>query len=274
MIGLVQFSAERKTVYGALRESVKPDVATAIESLIDQAPNAELSRVNALAFAVRHNLNEEDVIAGFLARVPPRIVRPGVEYSLSRLRRCSEHWQTLKRRIRTNTVVRFARVVTSRLSMKWSKSHLPSVRVCEKSLRMLPTRYRGSSISNRCSGAPALICQTMKSWAKLVDEITLDTIELPPGEKVVLSLELPREFVIIFDPVAHLAHFIDVKGEPTGEQQSLSFVMTNDQAPTGTTQMRPGLVRIFLENRSTRRTFPASGSQATSWSSSCRCRPS
>jgi class 3 adenylate cyclase len=32
--------------------------------------------------------------------------------------------------------------------------------------------------------------------------------------------------------------------------------MTNDQSPTGTTQMRPGPVRIFLENRSIRRTLP------------------
>ena len=69
--------------------------------------------------------------------------------------------------------------------------------------------------------------------ATLVNEITLERVELPAGEKVVLSLQLPKEFVIIFDPVVHLAQFIDVKGEPTREQQSLSFVMTNDHAPTG-----------------------------------------
>ena len=40
-------------------------------------------------------------------------------------------------------------------------------------------------------------------------------IELPPGEKASLSLQLPAEFIIVFDPVTHAAQFIDVKGEPT-----------------------------------------------------------
>jgi Family of unknown function (DUF5939) len=62
----VQSSAEKKAAYRALRESAKPDIASAIEELIDQALDSDLSRVNALAFAARHNLNEEDVIAGFL----------------------------------------------------------------------------------------------------------------------------------------------------------------------------------------------------------------
>ena len=53
-----------------------------------------------------------------------------------------------------------------------------------------------------------------------------------------------------FDPVVHMAQFIDVKGEPTRERQSLAFVMTKDHAPTGTIQLRPGPLRISLENRS------------------------
>ncbi len=62
----MQSSAEKKAAYRALRESAKPDIASAIEELIDQALDSDLSRLNALAFAARHNLNEEDVIAGFL----------------------------------------------------------------------------------------------------------------------------------------------------------------------------------------------------------------
>ena len=37
-------------------------------------------------------------------------------------------------------------------------------------------------------------------------------IELGPGEKAFLSLQLPPEFVIIFDPVTHSTQFIDVQG--------------------------------------------------------------
>ena len=49
----------------------------------------------------------------------------------------------------------------------------------------------------------------------MVDEFMLDHVELAPGEKGVLSVQLPAEFIIIFDPVTHSAQFIDVKGEPT-----------------------------------------------------------
>ena len=71
-----------------------------------------------------------------------------------------------------------------------------------------------------------------------------------------LSLQLPEAFLIIFEPVVHMAQFIDVKGEPTRERQALAFVMTKDHAPTGTLQMRPGPLRIALENRSGSRTLP------------------
>ena len=39
---------------------------SAIEKLIQDGPDRELCRINALAFAAKHQLNEEDVIAAFL----------------------------------------------------------------------------------------------------------------------------------------------------------------------------------------------------------------
>ncbi len=45
-----------------------------------------------------------------------------------------------------------------------------------------------------------------------MDKITLEAVELPPDEKAFVSLQLPAEFVILFEPVTHAAHFIDVKG--------------------------------------------------------------
>src|SRR5258708_7085326 len=47
---------------------------------------------------------------------------------------------------------------------------------------------------------------------QLIEEITLESIELPPGEKALISLHLPSAFVIVFDPVTHSTQFIDVKG--------------------------------------------------------------
>src|SRR5207342_2222535 len=91
----------------------------------------------------------------------------------------------------------------------------------------------------------------------ILEEITIDSIELGPGEKGQISLQLPAEFVIVFEPVTHAAHFIDVKGEPTRERQSITMIFNKIHAPTGTTTMQPGPLRIALENRTDVRTLPS-----------------
>jgi class 3 adenylate cyclase len=88
-------------------------------------------------------------------------------------------------------------------------------------------------------------------------EFTIDSIELTPGGKAVLSVQLPNDFVIVFDPVTHGTQFIDVKGEPTRERQTLTMVFNNVKAPVGTIEMRPGPLRLALENRTDRRVLPA-----------------
>ena len=91
----------------------------------------------------------------------------------------------------------------------------------------------------------------------IAEELTLDTLELPPGEKAQLSLQLPAEFLIVMEPVTHAAQFIDVKGEPTRERQSLSMVFNDVVAPTGTIELRPGPLRLSLENRTGGGVLPA-----------------
>src|SRR5207244_951782 len=95
-----------------------------------------------------------------------------------------------------------------------------------------------------------------KTFSRLAEEVTLEAIELPPGEKAVLSLQLPKQFIIVFEPVTHAAHFIDVQGEPTKERQQLSMVFNRVHAPTGTTVMRPGPLRLTLDNQSDVRVLP------------------
>jgi class 3 adenylate cyclase len=93
-------------------------------------------------------------------------------------------------------------------------------------------------------------------FEQLVEEIVLDQVELPPGEKALLSLQLPAEFVIVMDPVTHGTQFLDVKGEPTRERQNLSVVFDKLRAPTGTVTLRPGPLRLSLENRTDTRLLP------------------
>jgi class 3 adenylate cyclase len=68
---------------------------------------------------------------------------------------------------------------------------------------------------------------------------------------------LPNNFIIVFDPVTHGTQFIDVKGEATRERQTLTVVFNDVKAPVGTIELRPGPLRISLENRTNRRVLPA-----------------
>src|SRR5262249_963532 len=92
--------------------------------------------------------------------------------------------------------------------------------------------------------------------AQLIEEVTLDTIELPPGEKALLSLQLPLGLVFLLDPVTHMTQFLEVKGEPTRERQAVSFVFDKVLAPTETIDLHPGPLRLTLENRTEKRALP------------------
>ena len=62
----MKLSSETENLFTALRKSAKPKPVSAIEKLIEDGPDRDLCRINALAFAARHKLNEEDVLAAFL----------------------------------------------------------------------------------------------------------------------------------------------------------------------------------------------------------------
>ncbi len=96
-----------------------------------------------------------------------------------------------------------------------------------------------------------------EGFEDLMEEITLDSMELPAGEKAQLSLQMPEQFLIVFEPVTHAAHFIDVKGEATKERQNLSLIFNKVHAKTVTTEMRPGPLRLSVENRTDARTLPS-----------------
>src|SRR6476646_2540621 len=62
----MKLPTDTENLFGALRQSAKSNPVSAIEKLIHDAPDRELCRINALAFAARHGLDEDDVLAAFL----------------------------------------------------------------------------------------------------------------------------------------------------------------------------------------------------------------
>jgi class 3 adenylate cyclase len=248
--------SETDALFAVLRQSADADAVTAIERLVRDGLDGDLCRINALDFATRSGLDEERVIAAFLhaARLGLfelswNVLCPGCggvldanatlktvhqsEYSCAL---CAAGYEPS-----LDEMVEVAFTVSPRV--RRIAAHNPHALPVNDYLRQL---YWSSGVD----------LPPDHTLDRLMDDIILDTIELPPGEKAVLSLNLPAEFVIVFDPVTHAAEFIDVKGEPTRERQSLSLVFNKLRAPTGTTEMRPGPLRLSLENRTDVRVLP------------------
>lgn len=252
----MKLPTETENLFSTLRQSAKPKPVSAIEKLIGEAPDRELCRINTLAFAARHGLDEDDMIGAFLhgARLGIfdmswNILCPacgGILDSGATLKtvRQGEYRCVLCARGREPTLDEMVEV-TFTISPRVRKiaAHDPGT---------LPwlEYYRQVFWS---SGVDLPDDETFAKWVK---ETTLDSRELAPGEKVVLSLQLPEGEVDMFDPVLHMSQHLEVKGEGARESQSLSFVMTRDRAPEETVRMRPGPLQLTLENRATVRTLP------------------
>jgi len=246
--------SEAGNLFTLLRQSADPDAAGAIEELVRDAPDHALSRVNVVDFATKAGLEQERTIAAFLhaARLGIfelswNVLCPGcggvldTSTTLKSVNRdeydcamCATGYQpTLDEMVEvTFTVSRRVRRIAA---------HDPYELSFAEYFRQV---FWGSGFD-----VPG-------DFEQVIEEITLDAIELPPGEKALLSLQLPAEFVILMDPVTHGTQFLDVKGEPTRERQNLSLVFDKVRKPTGTTTMRPGPLRLSLENRTETRLLP------------------
>jgi class 3 adenylate cyclase len=252
----MKLSRETEALFTALRESAEPEPVSAIENLIESGPDGALCRINALAFAAERKLDEEDVIAAFL-----HAARLGI-FDLSWNILCPGCGGVLDSGATLKTISQ-ADYSCALCAAAWEPTLDEMVEVTftisprvRKIAAHDPQTLQWIEYFRQVFWSSGVDLPDEDTLVRLIKEITLRTAELPPGEKVEVSLEAPEAFLIVFDPVVHMSQFIDVKGEPTHERQSLAFVMTGDHAPTGTVEMRPGPLRISLENRSSLRTLP------------------
>ena len=247
--------SESEALFGVLRQSADADCVAAIERAVREASDRELCRINALVFAAKNGLDEERAIAAFL-----HAARLGL-FELS--------WNVL--------CPGCGGVLDAGTTLKAINREEYDCGLCASGYKptldeMVEVTF---TVSPRVRRIAAHNPETLPEaeyfrqifWCSGVDlpddldaaltAFTIDSIELPPGEKAVLSVQLPSEFVIVFDPVTHGTQFIDVKGEPTRERQTLSMVFNKAYAPVSTIEMRPGPLRLSLENRSDRRVLPS-----------------
>lgn len=248
--------SEVQALFSVLGQTADPPVVDAIRQLVEDGADRDLNRINALDFSRRTGLGEERVIAGFL--------------HASRLGLFDLTWNVL--------CPGCSGVLDAHTTLK-------SLRHDDYNCALCAAGYEASvddhvevafTVSPRVRRIAAHDPNSLPLWEytrqifwssgiefddgsfqRLIDEVTLEAIELPPGEKAVLSLQLPNQFCIVFEPVTHSAQFLAISGEPTRERQQLSMVFNAQHAPTGTTEMRPGPLRLTLENQSGVRVLPS-----------------
>jgi class 3 adenylate cyclase len=238
-----------------LKQTADPAVADAIQRLIDKGEDRELNRINALDFAKRAGLDEERVISGFLHAsrlglfdLTWNVLCPGcggvldAHSTLKSLRHDDYHCGLCACGYQASVDEQVEVAFTVSPRVRRIAAHDPNSLPLWEYFKQM---FWSSGVD-----------LNEESFEQLTDEVTLDALELPPGEKAVLSLQLPAQFIIVFEPVTHSAQFIDVQGEPTRERQQLSLIYNKAHAPVGTTTMRPGPLRLSLDNQAGMRTLP------------------
>src|SRR5579859_882863 len=248
--------SESESLFTALRRDADPEVAGAIERLVQEAPDNALSRINALDFARERKLDEERVIAGFLHAARTRL------FDLSWNILCPSCGGVLDANSTLKTVTRpeyrcafcaagYEPVLDEIVEVTFTVNpRLRRIAAHDPETLPLQDYYRQVFWS---SGIDLPDDATLGAT---LDEVMLEAMELPVGEKAILSLTLPAGTIIAFDPVTHSAQFIEVKGEPTRERQSLTLLLDNRRVAATTTTLRPGPLRLTLENRSSTRALP------------------
>ena len=249
--------SDTQAQFALLRQTADAEVADAIRELIDKGRDHELNRINVLDFSARAGLDEERVISGFLHAsrlglfdLTWNVLCPGcggvldAHSTLKSLRHDDYHCGLCACGYEASVDEQVEVAFTVSPRVRRIAAHDPNTLPVWEYFRQV---FWSSGVD-----------LNEESFASLTDEVTLDTIELPAGEKAVLSLQLPADFIIVFEPVTHSAQFIDVQGEPTKERQQLSLTYTNAKSPTGGTRtMRPGPLRLALDNQADVRVLPS-----------------
>lgn len=245
-----------RSLLDVLRQSVPDRVVDEIENLITTAPDRKLNRINALAFAAERGLDEEQAISGFL--------------HASRLGLFEFSWNVL--------CPGCGGVLDAGASLKHVRNEVYTCALCaagyEPSLdEMVEVTFTVSPNVRRIEShhphqLPATEYFRQIYWGSgvdlpeddyeaMVDEFIVEALELPAGEKAVISLQITESFIIVFEPVTHAAQFIDVRGEATKDRQNLSLVFDRAHRHNDTLVMHPGALRIAVENRTDVRTLPS-----------------
>ena len=242
--------------FSALKQTADPQAVDAIARLVEQGSDHELNRINVIDFSRHNGLDEERAISTFLhsARLGLfdlgwNVLCPGcggvlgAHATLKALKTEDYHCALCACAYKPNVDDQVEVSFTVNPRVRRIAAHDPDTLPVWDYYKQM---YWSSGVDF-----------TEESVATLANEVTLATRELPRGESVTIPLQLPQEFIIVFEPVVHGALFIDVQGEPATEPQELSIAYGNEPLPTKTVTLRPGPLNLTLKNQSSGRALPS-----------------
>ena len=246
--------SEADALFTALRQSADADAVATIERMVGEAPDHALNNINALDLAAREGIDEERLIAAFL--------------HAARLGLFEMSWNVVCRScagiMDANTTLKTLNQPEYKCAFCAATYETTLDHMVEVTFTVSPRLRKIAAHSPE--DLPAVDYYRQIFWSSAIDlpadyeaqmkAVTLEIFELAAGERAILSLQLPPGIAILFDPVTHTAQFIDAKGEPTDERQSLSQIFSETGAQPTTLEMRPGPLRLSLENRTNRRGLP------------------
>jgi class 3 adenylate cyclase len=247
---------ETESLFSVLRRTAVPEVVAAIEALVANGSDRELNRVNVVAFGAKRGFRTDDVIAAFLHAARLGIFEMG--------------WNVL--------CPGCGGILAEATSLKGVHEDVYACSLCnldyEPTLdEMVEVTFTVSPRVRRIAAhdphsLPPVEYYRQIFWGSGTDlpeegfeqefeDATLDILELPPGQKALLTVLLPAGKVVCFEPVTHAANFLTISGEPTRDRQTLSVVYNELVPPSGAHEMRPGPLRIAIENQAKVRTIPS-----------------
>jgi class 3 adenylate cyclase len=246
--------SETTSLFALLREAAEPAATAAIEKMIAEGTDASLCRVNVLDFARRVGVTDDQAIAAFL--------------HAARLGIFAMQWNVLcpgcGAVLDSNTTLKSVQSTEYHCQL-CASGYEPSLDEMVEVTFTVDPRIRKIAAHDPDALPPTEFYRQLfwGSWADLpgdlgeaLDRIEIDALELPPGEKATMSLQLPDRFCIVFEPVTHAAQFIDVKGEPTKERRTMSLIFNKLSATHTKVEMQPGPFRLSFENKTDRRLLP------------------
>jgi hypothetical protein len=177
-----EIQGQAETLFGTLRNAADPEVHAAIEKLVRDGDDRHLVRINVLAFAAKHGLDEEKTISAFL--------------HASRLGLFELNWNVL--------CPGCGGVLDSSQQLKSVHKEAYDCALCSKAYEptldeMVEVAFTVNPRVRRIAAhdphmLPVLEYFRQTFWGtgidlpetgldKILEEITIDTLELGPGEK-------------------------------------------------------------------------------------------